>query len=72
MHRRKDQILHQKARRLIEEKIISQKKEKKTDIWQNSDISITPRVHTYILKYILRETGETRKEADFLLKSSIG
>ena len=67
MHRRKDQILHQKARRLIEEKIISQKKEKKTDIWQNSDISITTRVHTYI-----RETGETRKEAGFLLKSSIG
>ena len=72
MHRRKNQILHQKARRLIEEKIISQKKEKKTDIWQNSDISITTRVHTYILKYILRETGETRKEAGFLLKSSIG
>ena len=29
MHRRKDQILHQKARRLIEEKIISQKKRKR-------------------------------------------
>ena len=66
MHQRKDQILHQKARRLIEEKIISQKR-RTFDKTPTLHISITTRVHTYVLEYILRETGETRKEAGFLL-----